>query len=569
MKKTLMAAAVAVFFVGAALAEDADLKWTQIYRGIDLTEFTVDEPLQRVIVARIDTTVPGIGFKTSPPNADFAPDKRETYRETTPEFLQKNGLAIAVNGNFYNPFGGETITQGGDSNLRGLAISGGFVESQPEKGFPSFIVKKDGTMEIREVGLDESLDDISEAVSGPMIVLEKGKVLDYEGASLNALNPRTAIGISQDKRYAFFLTIDGRREGYSIGASLSDVGKALLRVGAYDGLNVDGGGSTTMAVRDVDGEPLVLNWPCNRRISPDGLRYNGNAIGVTAEGDALQPFSDVIEIKHTDYVKWTPVYDGVSIAQWVEQEPLRAIYAARVELAVDGVDIKTTAPNENFAPEERETYRRTTAQFLLDRNLALAVNANFYSPFGAKTIGTDGDSNVLGLAASDGVIESQPQEGFPSFIVKKDGDMEIRDVAEDENLDDILQAVSGNNIVLKDGEVVEQDDKATHPRTGVGFSYDKRFLYFVVIDGRQTGYSVGATYEDVGAALKYCGAYNGLNLDGGGSTTMVVRGADGEPVVLNRPVNGTPDKLRHNGNSIGVTAKGDLQTTLQDGRQLK
>ncbi len=569
MKNVLLSVVVALLGVGAAFAADDAIQWTPIYKGIELTEFTVTEPLQRVIVARIDSQAPGVHFKTSNPHPDFKPEERETYRETTPEFLAKNGLAVAVNGNFYSPFGGKTITQGGDSNLRGLAVSGGFVESQPEPGFPSFIVKKTGELAIREVGADEDLSEIAEAVSGPMIVLKEGKVQTFEGQSLNDLNPRTAIGLSADKRYVFFMTIDGRREDYSVGASLSDVGAALLRVGAYDGLNVDGGGSTTFAVRDVDGEPLVLNWPCNRRISPDGLRYNGNAIGVTADGDALQAFSEIIEIKHTDFVKWTPVYDGLSIASWVEENPLRAIYAARLELAVDGVSIKTTEPHKNFKPDERETYRRTTAQFLLDRDLAFAVNANFYTPFNAETIRTDGDSDLLGLAVSDGFVESQPLADFPSFIVKKNGAIEIRDVAEDENLDEIVQAVSGNKIVLKKSEVVKQDDQAIHPRTGVGYSYDKRYLYFVVIDGRQPGYSVGATYEQVGDALKFCGAYDGLNLDGGGSTTMVVRGADGTPVVLNRPCNPTEDKLRHNANSIGATAKGELQTTLQDGRNLQ
>ena len=88
-----------------------------------------------------------------------------------------------------------------------------------------------------------------------------------------------------------------------------------------------------------------------------------------------------------------------------------------------------------------------------------------------------------------------------------------------------------------------------------------------MIDGRQKNYSVGASYEDVGAALKFCGADFGLNLDGGGSTTMAVLGDDGEPVVLNSPANGTPDLLRFNGNSIGVAASGKLQTKLTDGRR--
>ena len=546
-----------------AWSQEAQIKWTPIFKGIELTEFTEREPLRRIVAARVDLTAPGIKLKSTPPNVDFKPDDKETYRETTPEFLQKNDLAIAVNGNYYTPFGNTTITQGGDSNLRGLAVSNGFVESQPEEGFPSFIVNKDGSMEIRATAPGENLDNVLEAVSGPAIVLKDGKVLEQEN---KAIHPRTAIGYSQDQRYLFFMAIDGRRPEYSDGATYENVGEAMLKIGAYDALNVDGGGSTTFAVRDADGEPLVLNWPCNRRISPDGLRFNGNNIGVTAEGDALQPFADVIEIKHTDFVKWTPIYAGVGVAEWEEQEPLRKIYAARVELAVDGVELRTTAPNKDFEPETRETWRQTTAKFLQDEGLAVAINANFYSPFNAKTISSEGDSNVLGLAVCDGFVESRPQEGFPSFIVKNDGDLEIRQVGDDDDLSDVKLAVSGNQIVLKDGVVPELEDKSIHPRTGVGFSFDKRYLYFVVIDGRQPNYSVGASYEDVGNALKFCGAFNGLNLDGGGSTTLVVKGENGEPVVLNRPINGTKDKLRNNGNSLGAKASGALLSPVKDRR---
>lgn len=558
----LVATSAALFLSVAGFAEE--LKWTPIFNGIELTSFEEQEPLRQVVVARIDLTAPGVAIKTSSPHPDFAPDERETVRETTPGFLKSAGLALAVNGAFYKPFGGRTITKPGDANLRGLAVCDGFVESRPEKNFPSFVLKKDGSLEIRQYDEADDLSDVQLAISGPAVVLKDGKVLEQKD---QATHPRTAIGFSEDQKYLYLMTIDGRRPEYSVGARLEDVGADLLKAGAYQGLNLDGGGSTTMAARGADGEPTILNWPINA-ISPDGLRFNGNGIGVTADGAPLVAFDEVVTIHNPgEPVEWTPAYDGVDVASWIEyDDPLRKIFAARVDLTAPGIAIKTSAPNEKFEPEERETYRQTTPQFLKESGLKLAVNANFYSPFNAGTIRQGGDSNVHGLAVCDGFVESQPQKGFPSFIVKKDGDVEIRDVAADEDLSEIAQAVSGNRVVLKDGEIVAQTDKAVHPRTAVGYSKDKRYLYFVVIDGRQKDYSVGATYEDVAAALKLCGASEGLNLDGGGSTTMAILGDDDEPLVLNRPINGTPDLLRFNGNSIGVTANGKLRAKLIDGR---
>ena len=287
-----LALALCVTGVRAADDQNDSIEWIPIFNGIELATRQVEEPLQRIVVARIDLTAPGIAIKTTPPNEKFEPETRETWRETTPMFLKNNHLALAVNGNFYTPFGGITITTGGDSNLRGLGASDGFIESQPEEGFPSFVVKENGDMEIRQYALDEPLDGIAQAVSGPAIVLSKGEVCKQEDP---AIHPRTGIGYSKDQRYLFLMTIDGRRPEYSEGATLEDVGKALLYFGAYDGLNLDGGGSTTMVARDSAGEPVVLNWPINK-ISPDGLRFNGNAIGVTAQGDPLIPFDKALKL---------------------------------------------------------------------------------------------------------------------------------------------------------------------------------------------------------------------------------------------------------------------------------
>jgi len=64
-----------------------------------------------------------------------------------------------------------------------------------------------------------------------------------------------------------------------------------------------------------------------------------------------------------------------------------------------------------------------------------------------------------------------------------------------------------------------------HPRTAIGFSQDSTKLYFVVVDGRQTGYSVGMSLFEMADYMLEWGIFQAMNLDGGGSTTMVVRNA--------------------------------------------
>lgn len=83
-------------------------------------------------------------------------------------------------------------------------------------------------------------------------------------------NPRTAIGFSRDSATIYLLTVDGRRES-DAGMSLVELAKAMLRVGAWDAMAFDGGGSTTMVV-----EGHVVNRPSDRT----GERPVGSAIVV-------------------------------------------------------------------------------------------------------------------------------------------------------------------------------------------------------------------------------------------------------------------------------------------------
>ncbi|MFO7865811.1 MAG: phosphodiester glycosidase family protein [Candidatus Aminicenantes bacterium] len=104
---------------------------------------------------------------------------------------------------------------------------------------------------------------------------------------------------------------------------------------------------------------------------------------------------------------------------------------------------------------------------------------------------------------------------------------------------DIYQAVSGGPRLLRKGKVsVEREaegqregfDIEKHPRTAVGYSRDRRTLILAVADGRRPGYSLGMDLYGLARLMLEQGAYEAMNLDGGGSATMVVNGE-----VANRP----------------------------------
>ena len=84
-----------------------------------------------------------------------------------------------------------------------------------------------------------------------------------------------------------------------------------------------------------------------------------------------------------------------------------------------------------------------------------------------------------------------------------------------------------------------------HPRTGVGFSRDSATLYLITVDGRSES-SSGMSLAEFAALMRALGVAQGLNLDGGGSTTLVIRGR-----VVNHPSDSTGE--RKVGNALLVT----------------
>lgn len=88
----------------------------------------------------------------------------------------------------------------------------------------------------------------------------------------------------------------------------------------------------------------------------------------------------------------------------------------------------------------------------------------------------------------------------------------------------IKEALGGSgHFIIQDGEVVISGNPDIHPRTFMGISQDRKTVYSVVVDGRWTG-SAGVSLDDEGRILKWLGAWDGINLDGGGSSGMVVNG---------------------------------------------
>jgi len=81
-------------------------------------------------------------------------------------------------------------------------------------------------------------------------------------------------------------------------------------------------------------------------------------------------------------------------------------------------------------------------------------------------------------------------------------------------------------LLVGDLEMAERPGFAAerHPRTAVGFDADGRRLWFVVLEGRRAGVSEGMSLPELAGLFRSLRAFDAINLDGGGSSVMVVRG---------------------------------------------
>ncbi|MFC0005979.1 phosphodiester glycosidase family protein [Micromonospora siamensis] len=104
---------------------------------------------------------------------------------------------------------------------------------------------------------------------------------------------------------------------------------------------------------------------------------------------------------------------------------------------------------------------------------------------------------------------------------------------------ELRSAVGGGNVLVRDGVVQDIADRTLAPRTSVGFSADGRRMVMLTVDGRSVD-SRGVTQTEMGRMMVELGAANALNLDGGGSSTLLAREPGAAAVqVENAPSDGT------------------------------
>ena len=199
---------------------------------------------------------------------------------------------------------------------------------------------------------------------------------------------------------------------------------------------------------------------------------------------------------------------------------------------------------------------RTTSQFLEEFDLEIAVNGDGFSPWWSRGPADYyphvGDPVApRGDTASLGKVYWRAQEPFPTLYISSRNQLSFDAPTRPYN------AISGETRLVRGGSPVDGlNDSTLHPRTAIGYSKSEKTLYIVVVDGRQPFYSQGITLSELADLMIALGAHDAMNLDGGGSSALVVRGEDGKPRILNSPIDlYIPGRERPVANHLGIYFK--------------
>jgi len=249
----------------------------------------------------------------------------------------------------------------------------------------------------------------------------------------------------------------------------------------------------------------------------------------------------------TIHPQWQSFSTNIDYFHGKTTSPKLEFHALKIDLSAQELDIvvKGGANNEN------QTLSIKVSNFVRDNNLLAGINT---TPFDIVSSKEGQVIQNVGIVISNGKTIAPANTNYDALIFYKDGKAAIINQSAINSTENIANAVGGFHQILTNGTPAQRtnDKKTKHPRSAAGISQDGKYLYLAVIDGRRRA-SVGATEEETALLLRSLGSWEGINFDGGGSTALALRFADGKVRVVNTPIHsGIPGQERAVAACLGV-----------------
>jgi hypothetical protein len=257
------------------------------------------------------------------------------------------------------------------------------------------------------------------------------------------------------------------------------------------------------------------------------------------------------------------LFQGVEYIRDVRSEPRPlVIHVVIIDLDAPGLRFLVTPGDPNG--EYHIPQARTTSNFLEEFDLQLAINGDFFDPWWSNVpdfwnyYPKEGDPvNLTGFAASEGVVYARPPMWTPhvKLFISDDNHAFFNGMPAK-----IYNAISGDLLFLWQGRnntrwLTNPYHTMPNPRTAIGLDATGRKMILMLVDGRQPNYSEGVSLEELADLMREYGAESAINMDGGGSVTLVAENDKGEAEVLNSPIQARiPGLERPVANHLGIYA---------------
>jgi hypothetical protein len=256
-----------------ASVEAVEPRWEFLAQGIDLFYGKITKPRLEIWALRVDLASPGTRVVVKG-GASHEGEAEKTLSTKVSSFVRDNGLIAGINA---VPFDVVSAEEGRPIANAGVVIASGRLISPANPRFDALVLYKDGKPLIMRQEAIGNIEEIDCAVGGFYRILSAGEPEERTKRPRDR-HPRSAAGISADGRLLYLLVIDGRRAA-SAGATEEETALLLRSLGAFDGLNFDGGGSSVLALRQEEGAVRVANTPIHGGI-PGQERAVAGCIGV-------------------------------------------------------------------------------------------------------------------------------------------------------------------------------------------------------------------------------------------------------------------------------------------------
>lgn len=225
---------------------------------------------------------------------------------------------------------------------------------------------------------------------------------------------------------------------------------------------------------------------------------------------------------------WEVLSPGVEYARAAFTQPrLMKCHAVRVDLAHPEVRLKVAGEPRGLGTGA--VTARWATSLLRAHQLSVAINA---TPFKPDVVVPGRAVRPTGWVVMDAEPVSAPAPNLDALVLMNDGKVRFQ---RGQRVEPGVVEVAGGFVVTLAGGVNRGETGILDAVTSVGLSEDRRWMYWLVVDGRQPGYSEGAKGSDAAELMKRLGASDAMLFDGGGSTTLVARGGWAGARVLNRP----------------------------------